>query len=131
MYVRDFPEFDFPDWIKCELFQVKRPSFDILFRRFKFLSLLTFDGINLAAVRIIAQISHPQIRIAIMSYNDKYIIEMEAGQYKQTYKISHDSVSGLEEVKALCTDQLIANTLERFRQMHADFSEAFRITTAK
>lgn len=76
-------------------------------------------------MRIIAQIPHPDLRIVIMSWNEKYLIEMEAGQYKQTYKISTDSVNGLEGVKALCTPELIQKTLERFREMHTDFAKAF------
>lgn len=50
---------------------------------------------------------------------------MEAGQYKQTYKISHDGVSGPDDVKALCTPQLINGTLSRFSQMHGDFHIAY------
>jgi hypothetical protein len=61
-----------------------------------------------------------------MSYNDKWIIEIEAAQYKQTYKIGHDSVSGLEDVRKLISTSLIGGTLERFRGMHGDFAQAFR-----
>jgi hypothetical protein len=60
-----------------------------------------------------------------MSYNDKWIIEIEAAQYKQTYKIGHDSVSGLDEVKKLISSQLLQGTLQRFSGMHADFAQAF------
>jgi predicted cupin superfamily sugar epimerase len=77
-------------------------------------------------MRLVAQIPHPQLKISIMMYNEKYIIEMEGGQYKQTYKISADSVSGLEGVKALCTPELIDGTLQRFSLMHQDFSTAFK-----
>ena len=51
---------------------------------------------------------------------------MEAGQYKQTYKISADSVDGLEDVKSLCSEELIAQTLERFAAMHHDFAKSFK-----
>jgi hypothetical protein len=76
-------------------------------------------------MRILAQIPHPKLRISIMAWNEKYIIEMEAGQYKQTFKIGQESVSGIEEVKALCTDELISNTIDRFNTMHKDFSSSF------
>lgn len=79
-----------------------------------------------AEMRIVAQIPHPEMKISIFLYNEKYIIEMEAGQYKQTYKISFDSVEGLEGVKALCTPQLIQSTLQRFSLMHSDFLVAFQ-----
>ncbi len=77
-------------------------------------------------MRIVAQVPHPKLKISIFQYNEKYIIEMEAGQYKQTYKISVDSVDGQEAVKALCTPELIDNTLQRFNGMHTDFATAFK-----
>lgn len=76
-------------------------------------------------MRIIATIPHPRLRISIFLYNEKYIIELEAAQYKQTFKISADSVDGLEGVKALLTDELLNNSMSRFEAMHLDFKKAF------
>jgi len=76
-------------------------------------------------MRIIATIPHPKLRISVFLYNEKYIIELEAGQYKQSFKISADSVEGLEGVKALLTEELLANSLDRFESMHIDFKRSF------
>jgi len=76
-------------------------------------------------MRIIATIPHPRLRISIFLYNEKYIIELEAAQYKQTFKISADSVDGLEGVKALLTEELLNNSISRFEAMHLDFKKAF------
>lgn len=76
-------------------------------------------------MRIIATIPHPQLKISVFLYNEKYIIELEAGQYKQTFKISADSVDGLEGVKSLITPELVKNSLDRFESMHADFKKSF------
>jgi hypothetical protein len=76
-------------------------------------------------MRIIATIPHPQLKISIFLYNEKYIIELEAGQYKQTFKISAESVEGLEGVKKLITQELLNGCLERFSGMHADFKKSF------
>jgi hypothetical protein len=76
-------------------------------------------------MRIIATIPHPQLKISIFLYNEKYIIELEAGQYKQTFKISADSVDGLEGVKRLLTPELLENSLVRFSGMHTDFKKSF------
>ena len=65
-------------------------------------------------MRIIATIPHPRLRISIFLYNEKYIIELEAAQYKQTFKISAESVDGLEGVKALLTEELLNNSMSRF-----------------
>ena len=76
-------------------------------------------------MRIIATIPHPQLKISIFLYNEKYIIELEAGQYKQTFKISADSVEGIEGVKKLISPELLENCLIRFSGMHADFKKSF------
>lgn len=76
-------------------------------------------------MRIVATVPHPQLKISIFSYNEKYIIEIEAAQYKQTYKISQDSVNGIEDVKKLCSQSLIDGSMQRFSQMHTDFKQAF------
>lgn len=77
-------------------------------------------------MRTVANIPHPHIKISIFQYNDKYIIEMEVAQYKQSYKIAVESVNGIDGVKALCTPELIQNTLARFSAMHEDFAKAFK-----
>jgi hypothetical protein len=76
-------------------------------------------------MRIIANIPHPRLKISIFLYNEKYIIEIEAAQYKQTFKISADSVTGVDDVKALITPELLEHSMDRFEAMHADFKNAF------
>ncbi|MCC6599188.1 MAG: hypothetical protein IT223_00775 [Crocinitomicaceae bacterium] len=77
-------------------------------------------------MRVVATIPHPHCQISIFSYNEKWIIEIEGGQYRQSYKISQDSVQSVEEVKKLVTPRLLNSTLARFSGMHEDFAEAFQ-----
>lgn len=51
---------------------------------------------------------------------------MEYGQYKQVYKISVDSVSGLDQVKSMIDNNFIESNLRRFQEMNADFSKAYK-----
>jgi len=76
-------------------------------------------------LRLAATIPHPHCKISVLSWNEKWIIEIEAGPYKQTYKIAQESCPSLDEVKSLVTPALLSGTLNRFLTMHADFSEAF------
>ncbi|MDZ4821990.1 MAG: hypothetical protein SH856_00855 [Flavobacteriales bacterium] len=73
-------------------------------------------------LRIIATIPHPQIKISIFSWNDKFFIELEIGQFKQTYKIAQEHISGLEAVKAIITVDFINKCMSRFVEMRKDFS---------
>jgi hypothetical protein len=82
-------------------------------------------------MRIVATIPHPQLKISIFLYNEKYILEFEAAQYKQTYKISQDSVNGLEDVKKLCSEELIAGSMDRFSMMHSDFKKVYEQLNSK
>ena len=76
-------------------------------------------------MRLVANIPHPKVKISIMSYMDKWLIEIEGGQYKQTYKISHESVPSVEDVKKLITPELLEGTMSRFNGMHTDFGIAY------
>ena len=66
------------------------------------------------------------MKISIFQWNEKWIIEFEGGAYKQSLKLSQESVSSLEEVKKMITPSMIEGAIERFRSMHAEFGEAYK-----
>lgn len=76
-------------------------------------------------MRLVANIPHPKLKISIMSYMDKWLIEIEGGAYKQTFKVSHEGVPALEDVKKLITEELLNGCMERFNGMHLDFKNAY------
>jgi hypothetical protein len=82
-------------------------------------------------VRLAATIPHPHCRISILSWNEKWIIEIEAGQYKQSYKIAQESIPDLERVKKLITPELLSGALERFHSMHSDFAKSYSSLTTQ
>lgn len=77
-------------------------------------------------MRVVADIPHERYKIQIFSYNAKYMVKIELGQFEQTFKISETDVHGLEEVKAMVTQQLLSNSIGRFVSMRADWEEAFK-----
>ncbi|WP_343636611.1 hypothetical protein [Fluviicola sp.] len=77
-------------------------------------------------MRVIADIPHPRYKIQIFSYNAKYLVKIELGQFEQTFKIAETDVNGLEELKRMVTDQLLRNSLDRFLSMRTDWEEAFK-----
>jgi hypothetical protein len=64
-------------------------------------------------------------KIALYTWNEKYIVKIEAGVYEQIYKISEmDFLGGQAEIHALFTDEaFLKSILDRFRQMHQDFQD--------
>lgn len=77
-------------------------------------------------MRVIADIPHSRYKIQIFSYNAKYLVKIELGQFEQVFKIAESDVNGVEEVKRMVTDQLLRNSLERFLSMRTDWEEAFK-----
>jgi hypothetical protein len=75
-------------------------------------------------LRLIETIPHPECRICIYSYNDKYILEVEIGIYKQTFKMSHDSVSGVADIRKLVDARFMDSCMQRFHGMREAFQEA-------
>ncbi len=78
-------------------------------------------------MRVIADIPHPKYKIQIFSYNAKYLVKIEIGQFEQVFKINETDVFGLEDVKAMITDELLENTLDRFVTMRSDWENAFKL----
>jgi len=76
-------------------------------------------------VRVIAEIPHSKYKIQIFSYNAKYIVKIELGQFEQVYKINESDVSGLEEVKNMVSNELLTNSLSRFLTMREDWEKSF------
>ena len=76
-------------------------------------------------MRVIAEIPHSKYKIQIFSYNAKYIVKIELGQFEQVYKINESDVSGLEEVKNMVSNELLTNSLSRFLTMREDWEKSF------
>ncbi|MFY7991128.1 MAG: hypothetical protein ACOVO3_10350 [Fluviicola sp.] len=77
-------------------------------------------------MRIVAEIPHPRYKIQIHSYNGKYMVKIELGQFEQTYKIAETDVMSLDEVKNMITPELLTNALQRFIAMREDWEAAFQ-----
>jgi hypothetical protein len=76
-------------------------------------------------MRVVADIPHPRYKIQIFNYNSKYMLKVELGQFEQVFKIGEADVFGLDEVKAMITQELLDNALDRFMSMRVDWEKAF------
>ena len=77
-------------------------------------------------MRFIEDIPHPKYKIQIFSFNSKYIVKIELGQFEQTFKIGEGDVMGLNDVKAMINSELLKNSLHRFVEMRDDWENAFK-----
>lgn len=77
-------------------------------------------------MRVIAEIPHSHFKIQIFSWNGKYQLKIEIDQYEQTYKVSETNVKGLDDVKALITEDFLSKVMGRMISMREDWTEALK-----
>lgn len=77
-------------------------------------------------MRLVKEVPHQRYKIQIFSYNEKYMVKIELGDYEQTYKIGATNVDGLEDVENMITETLLSSALKRFVEMRADWENCFK-----
>ncbi len=77
-------------------------------------------------MRVVADIPHPDLKITLLSWNGKYLIKFEKGDFEQTYKVSEMNVSSDDAVKALIDEDFTEAVLNRFNDMRDAFVSTMR-----
>jgi len=68
-------------------------------------------------MRVVGEIAHPELKITIFHWNNRYLIKLEAGLFEQTFKIHEYDVASEEEVKKIVNEDFISAALDRFNLM--------------
>jgi hypothetical protein len=79
----------------------------------------------LFAMRQLADIPHPEVKITLFSWNGKYLIKLEKGLLEQTYKVSELDVTSAEDVRTLLDAEFLQAAIARFTAMRADLQATF------
>ena len=77
-------------------------------------------------MRVVDTIPHERFKIQIFSFNGKFTVKIEPGQFEQSYKIGETDVMGVADVKSMITDDFLNKCLKRFVDMREDWYEAFK-----
>lgn len=77
-------------------------------------------------MRVIADIPHPDLKITLLSWNEKYLLKFEKGDFEQTYKIKEMDVAGEDAVRSLIDDDFTEAVLNRFNDMRDAFVSTIR-----
>ena len=75
-------------------------------------------------MRIVKEIKHPDCKITVFSWNDKYLIKFEKGLLEQTYKVNEWDILEEKDLNDLIEGKLINNVINRFDDMINDLNEA-------
>lgn len=68
-------------------------------------------------MRIIGEIPHPDCRITLFHWNNRYIIKLEKGYLEQTFKIDQFDLSSENDLQVLVNEEFIREAVIRFEAM--------------
>jgi len=78
----------------------------------------------LQAMKVIGEIPHPELKITIFHWNNRYLIKLEAGPFEQTFKIEEYDLSSEEEIKSIVNEEFIQQSIIRFSDMAKSLAQA-------
>jgi hypothetical protein len=75
-------------------------------------------------MRVVGEIPHPELKITIFHWNNRYLIKLEAGPFEQTFKIEEYDLSSEEEIKSIVNEEFIQQSIIRFNDMAKSLTQA-------
>ncbi|MDH5476576.1 MAG: hypothetical protein OEX22_12840 [Cyclobacteriaceae bacterium] len=73
-------------------------------------------------MRIVKEVPHPNCKITVFSWNDKYIIKFEKGSLEQTFKVKEWDIIEENELNHFFEEDFISKVLLRFDGMINDLN---------
>ena len=68
-------------------------------------------------MRIVGEIPHPECKITLLSWNNRYLIKVEQGFLEQTFKINQFDILQESDLIKLIDEQFVQECLRRFLEM--------------
>ncbi len=75
-------------------------------------------------MRVVGEIPHPEIKITIFHWNNRFLLKLEWGPFEQTYKVEEYEFTSDSEVKALLTNEFLKEAVTRFQEMAKSLQKA-------
>lgn len=75
-------------------------------------------------MRVVGEISHPECKITLLSWNNRYLIKIEQGLFEQTFKINVADLTSESELIETVDESFIRECLDRFPKMHESLVSA-------
>lgn len=72
-----------------------------------------------------AKIAHPKLDVSVFLRENKYTIKIVLDQYEQVFRINQTDVTGMDDIRALVSEEFLNKVYLRFVEMSKDFKEAF------
>jgi hypothetical protein len=75
-------------------------------------------------MRVVGEIPHPELKITIFNWNNRYLIKLEQGSFEQTFKVSEFDVVSEEDIKKLVDSEFLKESEARFQNMAQSLSKS-------
>lgn len=77
-------------------------------------------------MRVIGEIQHPECKITLFHWNNRYLIKLEQGLLEQTYKVPEYDIAHEDDIKRLISDDFMASALQQFDVMRHTLHHALQ-----
>lgn len=81
-------------------------------------------GKSTPVMRLVRELSNPDFKITIFSWNNRYLIKLEQGLLEQTFKVSETDVEEEDDLYALLDAEFLQQANRRFQEMGHSLYEA-------
>jgi len=75
-------------------------------------------------MRLVREIAHPDCKISIFSWNNRYLIKLEQGLLEQTFKIPETDLTGEDDLLSILDAEFLHQANQRFTDMGQSLHEA-------
>jgi hypothetical protein len=83
-----------------------------------------FDRKQPVFMRVIGEIPHPDCKITLFQWNNRYLIKLEAGLLEQTFKVPEYDVTAPEALAQIANPRFVDEALARFADMQQSLQRA-------
>lgn len=75
-------------------------------------------------MRVVGEIPHPDCKITIFSWNNRYLLKFEQGYLEQTYKIDQYDVMDENDLRKMVDHNFVNQALKLFDEMNQSLQAA-------
>ena len=75
-------------------------------------------------MRVVKEIPHPELKITVFQWNNRYLIKFEAGLLEQTYKVNEYDVTSEDEMLSILSNEFLNEVILSFQSMAQNFQNA-------
>jgi hypothetical protein len=75
-------------------------------------------------MRVVGEIPHPECKITIFHWNNKYLIKLELGPFEQTFKLNDYDLTSEGQLREIVSEEFIDRAMARFSDMSKSLEDA-------